>query len=102
MKDEDGACDAMLEFVMARTYTSIEWQLLTQCRGICDTNIALDTVSKVRHLHGEDQGGRRPTSTSMRDVMLGSSLKKMTRACVRFGRRCPSAPPDSPQFHVEG
>jgi len=79
MKDEDGACDAMLEFVMARTYTSIEWQLLTQCRGICDTNIALDTVSKVRHLHGEDQGGRRPTSTSMRDVMLGSSLQKMTR-----------------------
>ena len=44
MKDEDGACDAMLEFVMARTDTTIEWQLLSQCGGICDTNIALDRV----------------------------------------------------------
>ena len=75
---------------MARTDTTIEWQLLSQFGGIRDTNIALDTVSKVRHLHDEDQGGRRPTSTSMRDVMLGSSLQKMTR---RVGRAL--------QFHVE-
>ena len=78
--------------VMARTDTTIEWQLLSQFGGICDTNIALDTVSKVRHLHDEDQGGRRPTSTSMRDVMLGSSLplQKMKRESEVY--RHPLAP----------
>ena len=88
--------------VMARTDTTIELQLLSQCGGICDTNIALDTVSKVRHLHDEDQSWRRPTSTSMRDVMLGSSLQKMTRD-ERWAGTCPAlrGSPGPPQFHVE-